>query len=689
MTNFFEITISPEVKELFLNERSNFIEERSDNIFTNFSKTKTISLYAYPNSEMISSKPFYIEWFVKKIIFEELEKNKSVFDIDDKSGEVTLLNENLLQKTEYSLLRRLIIQVFHANGKLFVAIDSITKKYNRLSLAKLLEDYGFSSNDFIEQSRCLVFVEKNNTRRWVRGKIVGFLSDESVKVEVPSLFDGTIEAKTTRVLPAHNNKFLSEVLKKTNQSILDVNKATKAKSTSTSRQKYNDILGYFENYIKPIFPVKISDTRISIATTPTSSEFFPRETINLQDEPKIIVSRKDLEVVEHQKVLPALSKISYPKESVIIQKIVLFAPNSHMSSLKKIISQLNEGIKVAGGEVSMPLRFGIRFEIADEFTANSPQDLLQRTDRYLQSAEEKHLDSFPMVYLPKFSDWYYKFKAKFAYYAKSSQIISTPVFDIYSAWNLATNIYAKLGYKPWAISENSRMQNADIILGLATSSLKRQSRLSRKIAFVNVFDKNGSWLFVKSSSQDIDFDNRLKEFPKMIKDALNTYLASGNNPRVIDIHYSKKFSFSERKKIFEAIKEICPNVVEVYFISFDKTHPLRFFDQNSPSLDVPRGSVFKLNQDDFQTEVLLSVSNSQRFQRIRIWKIPNETPIDIKAVACRILAMTKLNWRSAVKDTSEPVTLRYAHEIAKLTNQFSFTDWQTVNNQLSNKPWFI
>jgi hypothetical protein len=688
MTNFFEVSISPQIKELFLNDRSNFTEESYNNISTNFSKTKIISLYSYPSSELIPTKLVYIEWLVKKLIFEKLEKNKSVFDIDYRSGEVTLLNENLLQKTEYSLLRRLVIQVFHANGKLFVAIDPITKKYNRLSLAKLLEEHNFKQEDFTEQNRCLVFVEKNNVRKWVRGNIVGFLSDDSVKVEVPYLFDGTIEANTTRVLPAFNKKILFEVLKDPRQK-LNFDKENKAKSSFTSRQKYESILSYHEQYIKSIFPIQIGETRISISENPTSSDFFPSEAIEPKDEPKIVVSRKGFDSVEHQKILQALSKISYPANKVTTQNIVLFAPDNELDNLREIINQLNNGIKNQYGEISMPKRFGIRFKIVDEFIVNSPKDLLQKTDMYLQSAEENHTESFPIVYLPKMSNWYYKTKAKFAFYAKSSQIISTPKFDIYSAWNLATNIYAKLGNKPWAISDNPNMPNADIILGLATSWLKRQSRYSRKVGFVNVFDKNGSWLFVKSSSEDIDFDNRLKEFPRLMKDALNTYLASGENPKIIDIHYSKKFSIWERRKIFEAIKEICPSVSEVYFISFDDTHPLKFFDKNSPSLDVPRGKFFTLNQDDFQTEILLSVGDSQRFQRLRIWKIPNETPVNTKAVAYRVLAMTKLNWRSAVKETSEPVTLRYAHEIAKLTNQFSFTEWKSVNNQLSSKPWFI
>jgi hypothetical protein len=52
-----------------------------------------------------------------------------------------------------------------------------------------------------------------------------------------------------------------------------------------------------------------------------------------------------------------------------------------------------------------------------------------------------------------------------------SQIRSKINFDIYTAWNIATNIYAKIGFTPWTISENNKFENADLILGFSYSSL--------------------------------------------------------------------------------------------------------------------------------------------------------------------------------------------------------------------------
>jgi hypothetical protein len=171
------------------------------------------------------------------------------------------------------------------------------------------------------------------------------------------------------------------------------------------------------------------------------------------------------------------------------------------------------------------------------------------------------------------------------------------------------------------------------------------------------------------------------------------FTAGGTNPKIIDIHYTKRFSYQERQRTFEMIVETVPNIEEVNFISIDKTHPLRVFDETKASLNFERGSLLELNPSEF----LLSVVGegkpnalASRLLKVKVWREPLMTgKVDLMPIAYRILAMTKLNWRSAVRETTEPVTLKYAEEIARLTNQFSLTDWNTVNNQLSRIPWFI
>ena len=96
-----------------------------------------------------------------------------------------------------------------------------------------------------------------------------------------------------------------------------------------------------------------------------------------------------------------------------------------------------------------------------------------------------------------------------------------------------------------------------------------------------------------------------------------------------------------------------------------------------------------------RNEILIPIFDDAKKQSVYfkafIWSLPNEelTQQGIKILSYRISSMSKLNWRSAVRNTFEPVTLKYAEEVATLTNHFNLTEWNKINNQLSKIPWFI
>lgn len=370
----------------------------------------------------------------------------------------------------------------------------------------------------------------------------------------------------------------------------------------------------------------------------------------------------------------------------------MFGTHNTINVLERVISSLNDGVTQDNYSFSLPNKFGFKLAVADRFVVSKYEDYSEQIDRLVFSSEEKH-NALAILYLPLMSDLYYPLKAKLAHFGRVSQVVSTTSFDIYVAWNIGTNIAAKFGYIPWGISESPELPNADMVLGFAYSSLKSDGRIRRNIGHVNVFDRNGVWRFVQSSSDYLDFEKRLKVIPQMVKNAIVGFLASGGTPRMIDIHYSKRFSYQERLKTFEAIRAVAPSISEVNFVSIDKTHPLRVFDSLSSNLNLGRGSIIELGPSEF----LLSVAGedkpgapASRLLKIKVWRAPiSSDRLDLKTIAYRVIAMTKLNWRSAVRETSEPVTLKYSEEIARLTNHFSITEWNTVNNQLSKIPWFI
>ncbi len=219
----------------------------------------------------------------------------------------------------------------------------------------------------------------------------------------------------------------------------------------------------------------------------------------------------------------------------------------------------------------MAERYGVQLSINDRFKTNNDKDYDDKINQFINSIDEGHIKSLPIIYLLENSPLYYPIKAKLASFGKVSQVISKhKEDDIYSLWNLATNLYAKMGCIPWAIKDSELEKQADLFLGFSSSSIKVENRLSRNIGYVNVFDRNGIWKFIQSSTEFLDFDKRLSVIPKIINNALDGFLASGELIKVIDIHYSKKFSRKEREICYNVIVEKIPDIETVNFISIIK-----------------------------------------------------------------------------------------------------------------------
>lgn len=94
ITNFFELFIEPDIQTLFVTERFNVNKTASPaGLSTYLDKNSIISLQPIAGSKTIPSKPQYIEWLIKKLLFEKLESEDLSFDPDYRGGEVTILKE--------------------------------------------------------------------------------------------------------------------------------------------------------------------------------------------------------------------------------------------------------------------------------------------------------------------------------------------------------------------------------------------------------------------------------------------------------------------------------------------------------------------------------------------------------------------------------------------------------------------
>ncbi len=67
-----------------------------------------------------------------------------------------------------------------------------------------------------------------------------------------------------------------------------------------------------------------------------------------------------------------------------------------------------------------------------------------------------------------------------------------------------------------------------------------------------------------------------------------------------------------------------------------------------------------------------------------------DSPPDLKALAVHVLSLTKLNWSSTDSLCAEPITTKYAGNIAYLTDAF-LRQGLTFNlhKVLEKTPWFL
>jgi hypothetical protein len=684
LINFYEIKITSEITRLHLVDR--LPHAKGNDLFVKLTKDSYVTLTPQEFSKPISSNLSEILlWLIREYFFKGISQSSEFFDINKREGEFALINEKLYQSKYLSVLRTVLVRFYLIDNKFYLSILPKTGIYSRITLSKLLSEYGFNPDFFTKKNRALIFLEREGVRGWFNGYIKAV--EPHIKVEVPSLFNGTFQVDSGRVIPKLS-KYDFHFDKDFYQSFLRTNITLGRNSSKELLKITNDIV---QQYIAPIFNRPFGSTQLNLNVQPLDSGIFKSFNLAKYDETtKYIFTRDGKNFIDDSR-LKGLSKIDLSK-SVKNQNIVLFGTKETIGIVRNLVSSLNNGISSGAFRFDIKSKFGIALNTVDEYVTNTFDQYLDECKKFIYSAEEKHKNALAIAYLPEHSPIYYEFKAKLAAAGKVSQIRSKNEFDIYTAWNISANLYAKMGLTPWTISESSDSESADLVLGFSYSALNIEGKLRRNIGYVNVFDKNGEWKFMRAHPGLLDFENRLKIIPELVQEAIYSFMAGGTVPKIIDIHYSKKFSTSERKKVFDAILKLLPQVQKVNFVSIDDSHSIRIFDNESSNYNLKRGNIVFLRDNEFVLSVLSNDKEPSSFRQCKIIVHTEAEKADqqnMLSIAQRILALTKLNWRSVVKDSSEPVTIKYSNEIAKLTNHFSLKDWTGIGNNLSNIPWFI
>jgi predicted HTH transcriptional regulator len=262
--------------------------------------------------------------------------------------------------------------------------------------------------------------------------------------------------------------------------------------------------------------------------------------------------------------------------------------------------------------------------------------------------------------------------------------------------NLALNIIAKCGVVPWVLPD--RMPDADFFVGLSyTQSNKYGS--TRMMGYANVFNAYGRWGFYSANSEAFPYEEKTKYFYQLVKLTLEQLSPLSETPSIY-FHYSAKFSRDDRAAILEAARAVRPKGT-YSFVWINTQHNVRFYDRASEGDgSMSRGAYVVTSP----RQIYISTTGYNPYRRSLGTPVTLEVNIhteeangkirqeyDLRTLAFQILSLTKLNWASTDSLCGEPITTKYAGDIAYLTSAFLRQQQPAfrLHHVLEKTPWFI
>jgi argonaute-like protein implicated in RNA metabolism and viral defense len=273
------------------------------------------------------------------------------------------------------------------------------------------------------------------------------------------------------------------------------------------------------------------------------------------------------------------------------------------------------------------------------------------------------------------------------------QMVDTPTLinPDYKDLNLALNIVAKCGLAPWVLPES--IPDADFFVGLSYAQ-SRRGQGERLMGFANVFNEYGRLEFYSGGTDTFAYEERAQHYEQLVENTLKR-LTLSEVPSVC-FHYSAKFS---TEAILRGARRVRPEGRYV-FVWINTHHHVRLYDSR-PESDgsVVRGRYAIAGKN----QIYLSTTGYNPYRKAigtpHVLELTAriETPegslgasIDLRVIAMQILSLTKLNWASTDSLRSEPITTKYAGDIAYLTAAFMRQGNEfKLHDAPEHTPWFI
>ncbi len=449
-----------------------------------------------------------------------------------------------------------------------------------------------------------------------------------------------------------------------------------------------------EELSRTVFPLRVRGYRLHLSTEPQQAKGAALVLRADLSDPEPVFSKE-----AEGRALTVINGLStygsYEKPGKEIH-LVLLCTHKRIEQMKALVELIIKGsAKYRGLEKTFSISFADPIVESVEF----PEDYVSRCRQICASVPR---GAFFLVYCPEegysradYRTPYYQVKhflleAGFPSQMVDEETLQDPQFKDY---NLALDIFAKAGYVPWVLSHG--LPDADLFLGISYSSIQGQGGLKRLIGYVNVFDQYGKWLYYKGNTKPIDFDERNEAFRELLAEVALEYQKKAKLQRM-HVHHGFKLSAEGRREIAEGVKKEAPGA-EISFVYVNSHSLARLYD-DSPQGDgtLSRGKYIVVVPNRFyiattgQNELGQRGPGTPRPLEARVNRVRSRGEMDTRMYAQHILSLTRLNWASTKDFCRQPITLKFASDIAHLMNVFLATFGEfKLHPTLEQTPWFL
>lgn len=582
-------------------------------------------------------------------------------------------------------------------GQLYLGIDYTLSVKNVLNVVELLRKFGAADLAGLSASAYW--------NKWRRGRIV------SCSPEWTIVF--FYEFKSEQQIPS--NKVIPNLPRRLTDTLLialptpfDISRAIKQASLAlepgASRTRAAKSQSIAVDVAQSVFPVRLNGTSVSLQPTPATVTRDPnvRNALFASSLPEPAVEFNHHH--ETPDIRDGITKFGSYDQSARTIDLVPLCTTELRNSMAALIERLKVGkYKYRGAERT----FSTRLTYQSIVTSTKEGDLLDEARRLLgehpEWCGEKTLNRLFLVCCPE-ADYslddetspYYRVKRFLLESGIPSQMVDRPtlVNPDYKDLNLALNVIAKCGVTPWVLPD--AIPDADFFIGLSYTQHRDQAS-DRLMGYANVFNQYGRWMFYSGNTQAFPYEERTVRFESLVEETLQK-LTLSETPSIY-FHYSARFSRDDVAAILRAARRVRPNGT-YSFVWINTQHQVRFYDRTPDGDGSMRRGTYVVAGP---RQIYLSTTGDNPYRKsmgtpqVLELNIRSErsdgsmaTSPDLKALAVQILNLTKLNWASTDSLAGEPITTKYAGDIAYLTAAFlRQKDEFKLHPVLERTPWFL